>query len=139
MAFRFCRIAGVLFLLFLLFAEAGAEIKAAPQNIYPSRTPPRLLPADPGLSGARRQAAVRAGRFPQASYVYTRRKAVFLLHEDQSCTVSLQDEIYVRKASFTFNSFGRNQFSKAKVILPDDRWFETVPRGLPSLPARPAS
>ena len=135
MAFQFRHIAGVLFLLFLLFAGTGAEIKAAPQGVFPSRTPPKLFPADPGLSSARRQAAIRAGRFPQASYVYTRRKAVFLLREDQSCTISLQDEIYIRKASFTFTPFGRNQFSKAKVILPNDRWFETVPSGLPSLPA----
>ena len=135
MALRFRHIAGVLFLLSLLFAASGAETKAAAQGIFPSRTPPKLFPADPGLSSARRQAAIRAGRFPQASYVYTRRKALFLLHEDQSCTISLQDEIYIRKASFTFNSFGRNQFSKAKVILPNGRWFETVPSGLPSLPA----
>ena len=135
MTFRFRHIAGVLFLLSLLFAGTGAEIKAAPQGIFPSRIPPKLLPADSGLSSARRQAAIRAGRFPQAAYVYTRRKAVFLLHKDQSCTVSLQDEIYIRKASFTFNSFGRNQFGKAKVVLPNDRWFETVPSGLPSLPA----
>ena len=135
MAFRHGHIASVLFLLFLLISGTGAETGPSVRNIYPSRIPPKLLLADPDLRSARRQAAARAARFPQAAYVYTRRKAVFQLHEDQSCTISLQDEIYIRKAAFTFQSFGRNQFKKARVVLSDDRTFETVPQGLPSLPA----
>ena len=135
MTFRLRHIASVSFLFFLLFAGTGAVPGPQTQVIYPSRIPPKLCPADPDLSSARRQAAIRAARFPRSAYVYTRRKAVFQLHEDQSCTISLQDEIYIRKAAFTFQSFGRNQFKKARVVLPDERTFETVPQGLPSLPA----
>lgn len=135
MTSRHCHLASILFLLFLLSSGMGAESGLRLQGIYPSRIPPKLFNADPDLSSARRQAAVRAARFPRASYVYTRRKAVFQLHENQSCTIALQDEIYIRKAAFTFQSFGRNQFQKARVVLPDDRWFDTVPQGLPSLPA----
>ena len=120
-------------LLFLIFSGSGIE--TAPQGVYPSRTPPKLHPADPALREARRQAGLKAAGFPRAAYIYSLRKAVFLLHEDRSCTVSLQDEIYIRKSSFTFHTTAGNQFKHAKVVLPDDRWFETVPQGLPSLPA----
>lgn len=133
MVFRFFQFASLLVLLFLPFGGDAAE--TGQQGIYPSRIPPKLLAADAELCSVRRNAQVKAARFPQAAYVYTCRKAVFLLGEDRSCTISLQDEIFIRNATFTFQAAGRKQFQRAKVVLPNERTFETVPKGLPSLPA----
>ena len=122
-----------LFLLFPLFAGLSAEART--QGIHPSRIPPKFHEADASLLSARHNAAARAVRFPRAAYVYTCRKASFTLNEDRSCTVSMRDEIYIRKAVFTFQAASRSQFRHARVVLPDGRTFDTVPQGLPSLPA----
>ena len=102
---------------------------------YPERIPPRLHPADPGVLDEWKTAANRAARFPRQGFVYTLRKVSFTLNEDRSCMISLIDSIYVRRAPLTFNLLFSRQFKKAKVILPDGRWFETVPSALPTLPS----
>ena len=121
------------FLLLPFFPGLSAEVSV--QGIYPSRIPPKFHEADVSLLSARNNASAKAVRFPRASYVYTCRKASFTLNEDRSCTVSMRDEIYVRKAVFTFQAASRSQFRHARVVLPDGRTFDTVPQGLPSLPA----
>lgn len=102
---------------------------------YPNRVPPRLHSADPGVLNERKTAADRAARFPRQGFVYTLRKASFTLNQDRSCMISLADSIYIRRAPVTFNLLFSRQFKKAKVILPDGRWFETVPSALPTLPS----
>ena len=101
---------------------------------YPSRIPPHLHSADPAVLNERKTASERAAKFPRQGFVYTLRKASFTLNEDRSCTIALSDSIYVRRTPVTFNLLGSGQFKKAKVILQDGRWFETVPSALPSLP-----
>ena len=102
---------------------------------YPDRVPPSLHPAEPAVRSELKTAAERAARFPRHGFVYTLRKASFNLNEDRSCLISLTDSIYVRRTQVTFNLLFTRQYKKAKVILPNGKWFETVPSGLPALPS----
>ena len=120
-------------LLVPLFAGTAAEVRTP--GISPSRTPPKFQAADASQSSARLNAAAKAARFARYAYVYTCRKASFTLQNDQSCIVSMRDEIFIRKSVFSFQPAVRNRFRHARVVLPDGRTFETVPQGLPSLPA----
>ena len=114
---------------FCLLSAVGA------QTVYPSRTPPELQSADAASRALRQQARIDARRFAAYPLVHVFRKAVFELKPDQSCEVKLNDLIYVVRPHQSLTVPGSRQFSKVRVILPDGRWFDTVPSGMPSLPA----
>ena len=121
----------VLLLCFFLFPAAADQTDSP---VYLNRIPPKLQAADSASRAHLARAAAAAGRFRRAAFVYTLRKASFILGDDLSCSVSLTDEIYVRHSSFTLNITTSKQLDRAKVILSDGRWFETVPRTLPAIP-----
>lgn len=116
----------------LLLSAAG---QTAPAPVYPSRTPPKLQPADAASRLLLQQAQIDRRRFVAYPLVHILRKAVFELNPDQSCEVKLNDLIYVMRSHRSLTVPGSRQFSKVRVILPDGRWFDTVPGGMPSLPA----
>ena len=131
-------LAAGLFLACLLVFLRGAEPGSA-AGVYPSRVPPAVRTADDASRQLQSQAAERARKYKGFSFVYTDRRISCLLNPDHSCTVDQREIIYVNRAQFTLNvrsrgSFSR-QLSRARVILPDGRWYDTIPSALPSLSA----
>ena len=117
--------------LFCLLLSAAAQTP----TVYPSRTPPKLQPADAASRSLLRQTRIDVRRFAACPLVHIQRKAVFELNPDQSCEVKLNDLIYVVRPHQSLTVPGSRQFSKVRVTFPDGRWFDTVPSGMPALPA----
>ena len=109
---------------------------APPPAVYPSRTPPKLQPADAASRLLLQQAQIDRRRFVAYPLVHILRKAVFELDpKDLSCEVKLNDLIHIVRTHQSLNIPASRQFSGVRAVLPDGRWFDTVPNGMPALPA----